>query len=357
MTLTRRQILQAAAVVTAAHSAHSGYAQAHSAAAPVKVGQIGTGHAHASKLSVYRESPDYEVVGLVEPDARRRAQLQSSAVYRDVPVMTEEQLLNVPGLQVVLVETEVRHLLSTASRCIAAGKHIHLDKPAGESLPRFRQLVERAKAGQLMIQLGYMYRYNPGVLLLHQFLKEGWLGDIFEIHAVMSKVIAPATRQQLAAYPGGVMFELGCHLIDLVVGLAGCPQAVRPFSATVHSQQDQLQDNMLAVFEYPSCLATVKSSAVEVEGFARRHLAVCGTEGTFHMQPLDRPAVRVAFAEPHADFQRRYQDIELPAYPRYVADAADMARVLRGEKSDDFGYEHDLTVQTAVLQASGLPLT
>ena len=34
----------------------------------IKVGQIGVGHAHASKLSVYRRSDDYEVVGLVEPD-------------------------------------------------------------------------------------------------------------------------------------------------------------------------------------------------------------------------------------------------------------------------------------------------
>ncbi|MCR9201479.1 MAG: Gfo/Idh/MocA family oxidoreductase [Planctomycetaceae bacterium] len=353
MTLTRRHLLQAAAAVTASAAVQ---ASPRSAAAPIKVGQIGTGHAHASKLSVYRESPDYEVVGLVEPDASRREQLASSAVYRDVPLMTEEQLLNVPDLQVVLVETEVRDLLATASRCVAAGKHIHLDKPAGESLPEFRQLLAEAQRQQLMIQLGYMYRYNPGVLLLHEFLQQGWLGDLFEIHAVMSKVIAPATRQQLAEYPGGVMFELGCHLIDLVVGLAGRPAAVRPFSATVLAEQDSLPDNMLAVFEYPACLATVKSSAVEVEGFARRHLAVCGTQGTLHMQPLDRPAVRVAFAEPHGDYQRRYQDIELPAYRRYVADAADMARVIRGEKADDFGYEHDLTVQTAVLQASGRPL-
>ena len=33
----------------------------------LKMGQIGVGHAHATKLQVYRESPDYEVVGLVEP--------------------------------------------------------------------------------------------------------------------------------------------------------------------------------------------------------------------------------------------------------------------------------------------------
>ena len=34
--------------------------------ARIKIGQIGVGHAHANKLAVYRKSPDYEVVGIVE---------------------------------------------------------------------------------------------------------------------------------------------------------------------------------------------------------------------------------------------------------------------------------------------------
>jgi hypothetical protein len=33
-----------------------------------------------------------------------------------------------------------------------------------------------------------------------------------------------------------------------------------------------------------------------------------------------------------------------------------MAKVIRGEKAHDFPYDHDLTVQAVVLQASGLPL-
>jgi hypothetical protein len=31
-----------------------------------------------------------------------------------------------------------------------------------------------------------------------------------------------------------------------------------------------------------------------------------------------------------------------------------MARILRGEKETDFSYEHDLNVQTALLQASAV---
>jgi hypothetical protein len=44
----------------------------------------------------------------------------------------------------------------------------------------------------------------------------------------------------------------------------------------------------------------------------------------------------------------------LPKFTRYVADAADMARILRGEKETDFSSSHDFTVQRSVLLASGL---
>jgi predicted dehydrogenase len=260
-------------------------------------------------------------------------------------------------LQAVLVETRVRDLLNVAEACIAAGKHIGLDKPAGQSLPQFRRILDNAARQRLLVQMGYMYRYNPGVVLLRDFLKRGWLGEVFEVHTVMSKVVPPENRREFEEFSGGIMFELGCHITDLVVGILGKPARVTPFARHSSSADDHLSDNMLAVLEYPKALATVKSTAMEVDGFERRHLVVCGTEGTFHIQPLDNPSARVALAAPHGEYRRGYQDVKFPKYVRYVDDATDMARIIRGEKSTDFPYDHDLTVQTTLLQACGMPLT
>ena len=47
------------------------------------------------------------------------------------------------------------------------------------------------------------------------------------------------------------MFELGCHVIDLVVGVLGKPRACTPFARHSAQLDDGLADNMLAVFEYP----------------------------------------------------------------------------------------------------------
>ena len=323
----------------------------------VKYGQIGVGHAHASKMAVYRESDDFDVVGVVEPDPALRAKAEKSAAYKDLKWMTQEQLLNTPGLQVVGVETRVRDLLDTAETCVDAGLHVHIDKPAGESLPQFKRILDAAARKHLLVQMGYMYRYNPAVVMLRDFLKKGYLGEPFEVHTVMSKVIAAGTRESLAEYRGGTIFELGCHIIDLVIGVLGTPESVAAYNQHASPLDDKLLDNMLAVFTYPRALATVKSSAMEVDGFARRHFVVCGSEGTFHIEPLDRPDVRFALSKPRSKYVKGYQDVKIGAYRRYVGDAADMARIVRGEKQADFSYEHDLAVQTAVLQASGLPLT
>ena len=322
----------------------------------IKIGQIGVGHAHATKLSVFRESPDYEVVGIVEPDANLRTQAEKSPTYRDLKWLTREQLLDTPGLTAVLVETRVRDLLDNAEACVSAGMHVHIDKPAGESLPQFKRILDTANRKKLLVQMGYMYRYNPAVVLLREFLKKGWLGEVFEVHAVMSKVVEPASRKQLAEYRGGIMFELGCHVLDLVVGVLGKPNEVTAFNQHSSSLDDKLLDSMLAVLKYPRATATVKSSAMEVEGFDRRHLVVCGTEGTFHIQPLDNPAARISLSKARGEFRKGTQDVTFPKYTRFVDDAADMACVIRGEKPTDYSHDHDLTVQETLLRACGLPL-
>lgn len=322
----------------------------------IRYAQIGVGHAHATKMEVYRQSSDYEVVGVAESDPELRQRFTDHPAYRDLKWMTEDELLNISDLQVVGVETTVRDLLPTAEKCIAAGKHIHLDKPAGESLPHFRRILDEASRKHLAVQMGYMYRFNPAVVFMRDCLKKGWLGEPFEVHTVMSKVVPSASRKNLAKYPGGMMFELGCHILDLTIGVLGKPEAVESVIQHAAPIDDTLADNMLATLTYPRAIATVKSSAMEVEGFARRHFVVCGTEGTLHIEPLDRPNVRVAFSTPRSKYRKGYQLVEFGSYSRYTGDAADLAAIVRGEKDPEFGYGHDLVVQETLLRACGLPL-
>ena len=71
---------------------------------------------------------------------------------------------------------------------------------------------------------------------------------------------------------------------------------------------------------------------------------MCGSAGTFHIQPLDNPAARVAFRDAHGEYRPGYQEVTFPKFERYVADAADLAKIVRHEKDPDFSYHHDLAV-------------
>lgn len=321
----------------------------------IKIGQIGTGHGHASgKMEVLRKSSDFEVVGIVEPNAQLKTLAQQQPVFRDLPWMTVEELLGVSGLEVVAIETEPRHLLSHAETCVDAGKHIHLDKPAGESLAQFRRVLDSAASRHLCVQMGYMYRYNPAIVLLKDLIRKGFLGELFEVHCVMSKVVDDQSRIKHGEYVGGMMFELGCHVIDIVVDLLGQPAKISPFHQHSGRQSDTLQDNMLAVFEYAKAIATVKSTALEVDGGARRHVVVCGTGGTMHIEPLDAvKTARLTLSKDRGKYLRGVQEVAIAPYQRYVGDIADLAKVIRREKILDWSYMHDLAVQETVLRASG----
>ncbi len=280
----------------------------------IKVAQFGVQHAHATKLSVYRNSPDYEVVGIAEEDRQARDRATNVDAFRGVSWFSHAELLQVPELQVVLVESHVRDSLRLARMAIEAGKHVHLDKPAGHDMAAYRELIELARKRGLMVQMGYMYRYNPAVQLLDEFLKAGWLGEVYEVHAAIGKRISAAERKELAEFPGGIMFELGCHLLDLVVRVVGIGSKVQTFNQRLGN--DGLGDNMLTVLEQPRILATVKTTALEVEGVARRQLVVCGTRGTFHIQPLDNPVATIALDEPRGPFK---PGVQTKSFPKFTA--------------------------------------
>lgn len=357
--VNRRSFLNATAVGTLATATSPVASAVSTNAAPVKVAQIGTKHAHArSKMATMRKYPElFDIVGIAEGDSRRRREVQELPAYRGLRWMTEEQIHAADDIVAVTVETDVDNLLPTAERCVEAGRHIHLDKPAGTSLDHFRRICVSADRQGLMIQMGYMYRNNPAFRFTFEAVRKGWLGDIFQVHCEMSKKVNRETRIRLAKYAGGSMFELGCHLIDATVTVLGVPQHVSSFLRNTQPEQDRLMDTCLAVFEYPKATATIRSSLCEVEGGQRRQFVVCGSKGTAVIHPLQPFRLSLTLEDSVDGFSRGTHEVKLPAPAGpYDGDLKHFAAVIQGQVPAEYDTAHDLAVQEMLLQACGMPV-
>lgn len=331
----------------------------------LRIGQVGIGHNHAQgKMEALRRLEDvFEIVGVVESDAAWRRQRGGLPCYQGLRWMDEDELYATPGLAAVAVETDVPELVTAARRAALRGVHLHMDKPGGESLTDFDALLEQCRARHLALQLAYVYRYNPAIRFAIQAVKSGWLGEVFEIHAVMSRYDGDndAYRRWLAQFRGGAMYIFAGYLVDIVLSMLGPPDRTTPFLKC--TRDDGLIDNGLAVLEYPRATATIRVSVEEVDGMKHRRLIVCGTRGSVEVCPLEAPADR--YDTQHL-FARLTLKQEAPGFgagthwvdcgplgDRYAPQLLEFARIVRGVMENPFGYDHERQVQQVLLAASG----
>ncbi len=319
----------------------------------IKIGQIGLVHAHSrGKLGAIRALNDeFELVGVVELDEGRRKSVSG------VKYIGEEELLNTKGLQAVAVETHVRDLVPTATRVVARGMHIHLDKPAGPSLPVFKKLVADAKRQKLTIQMGYMLRYNPAFQFMFRAVRDGWFGDIMEIDAMMGKMAGAGMRKDLSGFSGGGFFELACHILDSAVFILGKPLKIHGINRrTRSSEKDTFADNQLGVLEYEKATACIRCNHNDPFGFPRRRFNVAGTKGGMEIQQLESGRFTLNLDQDRGDHKKGSQLVQLKGGRSYVAEFADLAKVIRQEKDLAWSYEHDLIVHETLLRICGMSL-
>ena len=322
----------------------------------VKLAQYGIAHAHASgKADAVKRNPDVDFCGVFEPDPRIREELGKATVYKDVRwFKSKEEMLDDDSIAGIAVEGQVCDNLKFAREAIEHGKHVWLDKPAGNNLEEFRRILEIAQEKKLLVQLGYMFRYNSGFQFMFDRFRDGSLGDIFFVRGRMSTSIPLEHRPQLGRYRGGILFELLCHLIDIVVFLLGRPDKVTSFLRNDLGVTPEFSDNTAAVFEYSKAMAILESSAMEVAPFPIRRFEVHGTRWSIILEPLEPPSVRLCLSEDRGGYTKGWQKVDVEERPRYDGELAAFVADIKGEKSPDRSLHHEFIVQETLLRASGV---
>jgi predicted dehydrogenase len=321
----------------------------------VRAGILGTQHSHtAGKLQTMKDSPDYEVAGICENDPAARNKAQRDPRFQGLGWMTEEQLLADPSIHLMVVECSVWEALPLGKKVIAAGKHLHLEKPPGNQWAPFKELVEEARRKNLLLQTGYVWRWNEGVIAAIEAARKGWLGDVYMVRGTMNSDRGPDERAKEAKYRGGGLFELSGHVIDRTVELLGRPKNVKSWLRHDTSIPDNLADNNLTVFEYDKALAVIAQSARMSGSGDHRSFEVIGTDGSVMVYPESAPPkMRVNVRKAQGPYKAGWQDITLPPQPRFIGDFKELARAIKSGQPLKLSYEHELLLHETLLRASG----
>lgn len=290
-----------------------------------------------------RESKDFELVGIAE---------SSEVVRKNIPNvrwMNDGELF--AAAEVVFVESDVRDHARHALAALRAGKHVHVEKPPSAKGKEMEAIAAAAREKKLLLQTGYMWRYHPGFQAIFVAVRQGWLGEIYQVRGVMMNQLAADRRREWAEFNGGAFFEQASHLVDALVRLLGRPKGV---ARLLRSRMgDALLDNNVAVFEFDRALATISNSVYQPNSSAHRSFEVLGTNGTMTLKPIEPPTLEVDLAKAAGPYKAGKQVVSLPEYKRYVGDLADLAQAVRGGKLAA-SLDEELLVQEWVLKSSGM---
>lgn len=336
---------------------------------PIKIALIGVNeHSHCVQVHtrLHQLKEYFEVVGIAYPEneknrlPERIEKLHESwekKGLQPVPEMTMEQVLGDPTIEAVAVETDEIYCTKYALLAAKAGKHIHMEKPGGRELADFEKLIKTVKEKKLIFCPGYMYRYNPYVQELLAAIEKGELGEIISVEAQMSRWDQPALRQWLGNFKGGMMFFLGCHLVDLVYRIMGKPQKVHAMNKCTDLGGIHTEDHGMAVLEYPHGVSFVRTMATERGGYLRRQLVVTGTKGTWELKPFEWGKEAAMTTKRNISMQEKWGDPGIDTvtepFDRYNAMLTHFARCVRGQQENEFTPDYELEVYKLLLQCCG----
>lgn len=210
----------------------------------------------------------------------------------------------------------------------------------------------------IILNLGYMFRQNPAVLYALELKKQGKFGKIFSVEAQMNNCADTGYHRSLPRFQGGMMYYLGCHMIDMVVHFCGFPEEVIPLNSRTQSRGIDCVDYGFCAYRYENGVSFVKSCAAEINGCNRRSIVINGTEGSFEIRPIEVPRgdgwddtrarVTLDNSHPYTDGSK---EVVFPPHRRYDGLFQNFARYIRGEAKNPYTPEYEAKLHDLILQS------
>lgn len=232
-------------------------------------------------------TPGLRVTGVVTSDHERAEQARRDHPGATVHPDLESALSEACDL-VVVASANVTHV-PFAERALRAGAHVVVDKPIAADAGQAEELARLAQQhGRLVIPFQNR-RWDSDFLTALRVAESGALGMVHRFESRMDRMrVVPKPGWRGSADPvdlGGMLYDLGAHLVDQALLLMGPAVSV---SATVRSVRplDATDDDVVVLITHDDGGISVLSAS-QVSAFGDQRMALLGTRGGLRIRHGD----------------------------------------------------------------------
>ncbi|OBV38966.1 oxidoreductase [Janthinobacterium psychrotolerans] len=249
----------------------------------IKTGLVGYGFAgatfHAPVLTSV-EALELTAVASSKPDL----------VHKDWPEATvyaeAAQLFADAAIELVVIAAPNEAHFGLARAALQAGKHVVVDKPFTITSAEAQTLITLAKERKLVLSVYHNRRWDGDFMTIKTLLAQGVLGRVTSFESHFDR-FRPEIRQRWResnAPGGGLLYDLGPHMLDQAVQLFGMPDKLH---ADIDLQRDGAQavDYLHIVLYYQRLRVVLQAGCLVKAPTAR--FAVHGDAGSFMKFGLD----------------------------------------------------------------------
>lgn len=201
----------------------------------IRIGLIGFGamgktHAYAvSNLPYFFEDLPFtaKIVGVATRSTEKSREIAERYGF-SLATDRENDLILSPDIDVIDICTPNICHAATARAALAAGKHLYCEKPLCDNYADAKALADLAEASGKICTAVFNNRHLAPVIRAKQLIQEGRLGRIlhFDFQYLHNSCTDPRKKagwkqDRTLCGEGGVLFDLGSHILDLAVFLCG----------------------------------------------------------------------------------------------------------------------------------------
>ena len=260
------------------------------AGAEIRVGLIGYGLAGAAfHAPLIAATPGMRLAAIVTSNAGRAAQARADHPDAEIVDSAERLWERAGELDLVVVASPNRTHVPLARAALHAGLAVVVDKPLAATADEARALVDEARRLGRLLTVFQNRRWDGDFLTLRRLMAEGALGDVHRFESHFSRwrpTPKPGWREQAdPAEAGGILYDLGSHLIDQALVLFG---PVTHVYAEVDRRRSSVQvddDAFLALAHASGVRSHLSMSALAADHGLR--MRVLGSRAAYVKHGLD----------------------------------------------------------------------